>query len=152
MFQRMRRSRFLIFWLLALSVGMARADLVRVPNTTLTLPDELPVATGFVTSNALGDLTFDLPLCTTFPKGVTNRLWVMERAGVVKVVDNLGETPISQVFMNLSSHLTAQGRPLQLWSDNGLLAMAFHPNYNQNGFFFLYYAIQVNGQLYQRVA
>jgi glucose/arabinose dehydrogenase len=152
MFQRLRRSRFLIFWLLALSVGMARADLVRVPNTTLTLPDELPVATGFVTSNALGDLTFDLPLCTTFPKGVTNRLWVMERAGVVKVVDNLGETPISQVFMNLSSHLTAQGRPLQLWSDNGLLAMAFHPNYNQNGFFFLYYAIQVNGQLYQRVA
>ncbi|OAI56770.1 hypothetical protein AYO49_03655 [Verrucomicrobiaceae bacterium SCGC AG-212-N21] len=147
-----RFLRSLLSCSLALSLGTARADLVRVPNTTLNLPAQLPAATGYSTANALGTLTFSAPICTAYPSGETNRLYVVQRGGLIRVVNNLGTTPAAASFMDLATYLSAQGTPLSQNGENGLLAMAFHPDYNQNGFFFLYYSITSGGQLYQRLA
>src|SRR5436190_24402046 len=77
------------FALVLASAGIASAQLVRLPNTTLTLPADLPTTTGYTTQNALGTLTFSLPMATAFPAGETNRLFVVERNGTLQVVTNL---------------------------------------------------------------
>ena len=48
--------------------------------------------------------------------------------------------------------MTDQGTPLPFADENGLLSMVFHPNYNPNGYFFLYDSITMSGQLHQRLA
>ena len=62
---------------------IVHAQLVRQANTTLTLPADLPAATGYTTQNALGSLSFSAPMCTAFPAGETNRLFVAERGGAI---------------------------------------------------------------------
>ena len=59
------------------------AQLMCQANTTLSLPAELPVATGYTTSSAITfsngtPMTFMNPMCTTFPNGETNRLYVAQ--------------------------------------------------------------------------
>ncbi len=147
-----------------------RGQLVRQPNTTLNLPSELPAATGYTTVNALGTLTFTHPMCTAFPAGETNRLYVLERGtdgtnpdsspfdypGCIQVVNDLSGTPTKAVFMNLESYLESGpvNAPLAAHSstENGMLSLAFHPNYNQNGYFYVYFSLTIGGQLYQRLA
>ena len=136
---------------LFLSLGIAaHGQLVRQANTTLTLPAELPASTSFLTENALGALTFTGPIDVASPPGVTNRLFVVERGIGIQMV-NL-DTMAKSTFMDLATHLTAQGRPLWINSEAGLLSMAFHPNYNQNGYFYLFYSLRISGLTYQRVA
>ncbi len=148
------RFRPLVIQILAavMAFGAARADVVRAPNTTLNLPADLPVATGYIVTNALGGLTFSSPMCTAFPPGETNRLYVVQRGGSVVRVDNLSGAPAKSVFMNLAGYLSGRGTPITTTGECGLLAMVFHPNYNQNGYFFLYYSISIGGQTHQRLA
>lgn len=149
---------------------LAPAQLVRQANTTLNLPAELPVATGYTTANALGNLAFANPICTAFPAGETNRLYVLERGtdglnpdmtpydmlGRIQVVNNLSGTPTQATFMDLETYLESAGvnTPLaaQGNTENGMLSFVFHPNYNQNGYFFIYFSITISGQLHQRLA
>ena len=136
----------------------AHAQLVRKGNTTLNLPPELPVATGYTTTNAItfaggGGMTFLNPMCTAYPTGETNRLYVAQRAGVVRVVNNLSAAiPSQATFMDLATYLTNQSTPLPFADENGLLSMVFHPDYNQSGYFYLYFSITIGGQLHQRLA
>ncbi|MBL9129885.1 MAG: PQQ-dependent sugar dehydrogenase, partial [Verrucomicrobiaceae bacterium] len=151
----------LCFLCLAL-VGTLHAQLVRQANTTLNLPDSLPSATGYTTTNAIpfaggGGMSFTAPMCTAFPPGETNRLYVAERGGQVQLVNNLsgvGSNPSKQnpVFMDLAAHLTSLGHSLPTTDEYGLLSMAFHPNYSQNGYFYLYFTIVINTQPHQRLA
>src|SRR5687768_7644974 len=92
--------------------GIAGAQLVRQANTTLTLPDELPNATGYTTSNALGSVTFSNPICTAFPAGETNRLYVLEKGsgtavGRIQVLNDLVTPTAGEVatFMDLETYL-----------------------------------------------
>lgn len=150
-------------WSIALLLGvcvasLSSAQLVRQQNTTLNLPAALPAATGYTTTSAITfsngtPMTFMNPMCTAYPNGETNRLYVAQRAGVVRVVNNLGAANPSQAtFMDLATYLTNQGTPLPFADENGLLSMAFHPDYNDNGFFYLYFSITISGQLHQRLA
>ncbi len=134
--------------LLALASLPAPAQLVR-QSAELALPAELPRATGYATENALGSLSFDDPLDIASPPGVSDRLFVVERSEGVQVV-NLN-TLTKSTFMNLRSYLRTQGRSLQGNSENGILSLAFHPDYNQNGYFYLFYSLDIGG-LHQRVA
>ena len=134
-------------------------QITRVANTTLNMPSTLPSATGYTTENAIphatlpGGLTFSNPMCTAFPAGETNRLYVAQRAGVIRVVNNLGSsTPSQASFMDLAAYLTSLGQSLPAADENGLLSMVFHPNYQENGFFYLYFSVTISGQLHQRLA
>ncbi len=63
--------------------------------------------------------------------GDNSRLFVIERTGRVRIIENgvLQAAPL----INLSSGILASGY------DQGLLGIAFHPNFQQNGFFFVNY-------------
>ena len=119
----------------------AEAQLVRQQNTTLTFPAELPAATTFTTGNALGTLAFVAPIDIASPPGVTNRLFVLERGTGIQIV-NLDTMTQSQ-FMPLAAYTG---------SESGLLSVAFHPNYNQNGYFYVFYSLRISSLTYQRVA
>src|SRR4030095_4752320 len=89
-----RQFRRLLPFLLAAGAALPTAEgqLTRQANTTLTLPADLPSATGYTTENALGTLTFSQPMCTAYPPGETNRLFVAERGGKIRGVPNLSST------------------------------------------------------------
>lgn len=158
--------------------SLAHGQLVRQANTTLNLPAELPT-TGYTTENALGNLTFNDPMCTAFPPGESNRVFVLERGtdgvrpppnntpydniGQIVQVSDLATTPVKSTFMDLETYLESSGvnTPLAaqgLSTENGMLSFVFHPNYNQNGFFYVYFSLNIFNpstgafQLYQRLA
>jgi glucose/arabinose dehydrogenase len=133
--------RFLPLFFTFYCASSVHAQLVREAAATLNLPATLPVTTGFATENALGTLTFLSPIDVASPPGVTNRLFVLERGVGIQIV-NL-ETMTKSSFMPLAAHTG---------SESGLLSLAFHPNYNQNGYFYVFYSLQISGLTFQRVA
>src|SRR5205823_6534697 len=113
---------------------------VHAGNTSLNLPADLPAASGYTTENALGALTFDAPIAIVSPPGETNQLFVVERGGTIQVVTNLTSTPTKQKFLDLPAYLSATGGgTISTDSEQGLLGLAFHPNYAQNGYFYVFY-------------
>ena len=126
------------------------AQLIRQANTTLALPADLPVATGYTTQNALGTLTFNAPIDVASPPGVTNRLFVIERNSGIQIVNLV--TLTKSTFLDLATYLSGQSTPLETGSESGILSVAFHPNYHQNGYFYVFFSLNISGQLHQRVA
>lgn len=133
-------------------------QLVRVANTTLNLPASTPPETGgtltYATVRALPTgVDFSNPMMTAYPPGETSRLYVMERGGKIWRLAGLGTSSVSKtLFMDLGDYLNGQPHKLTTGDENGMLAMAFHPDYNQNGYFYLYYSVIVGSQLHQRLA
>jgi len=114
-------------------------------NNTLNLPADLPATTSYATENALGTLTFNAPIAVVAPPGETNRLFVVERGGKIQMVTNLNGTPTKQTFLDLTAFLTATGGgTLSTSGEQGLLGMAFHPNFAQNGLFYITYDVTIN--------
>ena len=60
-----------------------------------------------------------------------DRLFIVEQGGIIKILNSDGTTNATP-FLNVSS-LVSNG------SEQGLLGLAFHPNYSANGFFYVYY-------------
>jgi glucose/arabinose dehydrogenase len=83
---------------------------------------------------ALPKLTFDRPLCITHAKDATGRIFVVEQIGRIYVVQNDPATGASSVFLDISRKVRT------VHNEEGLLALAFHPNYKSNGFFYVYYS------------
>ena len=76
-----------------------------------------------------------------------NRLFIVEREGLIKVLQPGASTPT--VFLDIRTKVLAGG-------EQGLLGLAFHPRYASNGRFFVYYTRTGDGTLviaeYRRVA
>ena len=64
------------------------------------------------------------------PGDATGRLFIVEKAGTIKIWT--GSNLLPDPFLDISSLVTNDG-------EMGLLSMAFHPQYQSNGFFFVYY-------------
>jgi glucose/arabinose dehydrogenase len=74
--------------------------------------------------------SFSSPVYVTAPRGDTHRLFVVERAGRIRVVRD-GRT-LSTPFLNISSQVRTDG-------ERGLLSMAFAPDYASSGRFYVYF-------------
>ena len=62
----------------------------------------------------------------------SSRLFVTEQPGTIRIVE--GENQVrSQAFLNI------RNKVLQADNEQGLLGIAFHPNYESNGFFYVNY-------------
>lgn len=66
------------------------------------------------------------------PTGDTRRLFIAERGGRIRLFDLVTNTTQSAPFLNITSGVSMP-------SEGGILGLAFHPNYAENGFFYLYY-------------
>lgn len=94
---------------------------------------------GFV--NAFQNLSFTLPLFLTHAGDGTNRIFVVQQRGIIKVFPNDSMTTNVQNFLDVSNIVSNSG------NERGLLGLAFHPNYNSNRYFFIYYTRQSDGAL-----
>src|SRR5262245_54240853 len=71
------------------------------------------------------------PLFVTHAGDGTNRLFVVERGGTIRVA--VGGVVQTTPFLDVRSRVTSSG------IEQGLLGLAFHPLYATNGRFFVYY-------------
>ncbi|KAM6912815.1 HHIP-like protein 2 [Xenentodon cancila] len=73
----------------------------------------------------------------------THRMFIAEQVGFVWVYLHDG-TRLEQPFLDMSGEVLTTPR---IGDERGFLGMAFHPKYRDNGRFFIYYSIQVNGMV-----
>lgn len=79
------------------------------------------------------------------PEGLVNagdgsgRLFIIEQGGEVLVMQDGNVLPVP--FLDLTSQVSCCG-------EQGLLGMAFHPKFGENGFFFVNYTEQADNKLY----
>lgn len=103
--------------------GTAGADLINGAApvlVTATAPQFTTVATG------LGQALF----ATSMP-GDTGRMFVADKAGIIRSVDLA--TGTSSVFLNISAQVSPTG-------EQGLLGLAFHPEFWANGRFYVFFS------------
>ncbi len=81
---------------------------------------------------AFPNLTFDRPVDLQHPGDGSGRLFVVEQAGVIKVFDNSPEVASASVFLDIRGRVLFGG-------EQGLLGLAFHPDFKNNGLFYVDY-------------
>ncbi len=69
---------------------------------------------------------FEQPLFVTHAGDGSGRTFVVEKTGSIKLLDGT-------VFIDIADRITADGY------EQGLLGLAFHPQFAENGYFFVYY-------------
>jgi len=123
--------------LTALSLSIT-AQIIREANTTLLFPNSLSTTTGdYAFGELFPGIVFDRPVYVTTPAGETNRLFVVERAGRIWVINDLG-APAKTLFMDISSRVHAADW-VQSRRTEGLSSIAFHPDFASNRRFFVTY-------------
>jgi glucose/arabinose dehydrogenase len=100
-----------------------------------TIPDIqlLPVATGF-----------QQPLQVVSARDGSGRLFVVEQAGVIRVMDTTGAGQHG-AFLSIKERITAGG-------EMGLLGLAFHPDFQGNRRFFVNYTTKRRDKLYTHIS
>ncbi|MGQ9914327.1 MAG: PQQ-dependent sugar dehydrogenase [Thermogutta sp.] len=93
-------------------------------------PDPLPLET----EPAFPRLRFDRPVAIAFAPDGTNRLFVVEQHGVIHVFPNHPDAERTAVFLDIREVVSRDH------NEEGLLGLAFHPRYKENGRFFVYYS------------
>lgn len=119
---------------------------MRFLRTSSFLPIVLSLALGCTDSSGPGQqggvlLGYALvaegflsPVFLTSPPG-DDRLFIVEQQGRIRIID--GDQVLSTPFLDV-------GNQVQAGNEQGLLSLAFHPNYASNGSFFIYYT-DLNG-------
>ncbi len=83
--------------------------------------------------------TFDTPVNSAFAPGETDKVYVVEQDGTVQVVVN--GTTESQPFLDITNRVPENG------GEQGLLGMAFHPDFATNGLVYTYSNDEDNGDI-----
>lgn len=91
--------------------------------------------------NAFPNLSFSLPLFLTHSGDGTNRIFVVQQRGLIRVFPNDSMTTNVQTFLDVTNLVNQSG------NERGLLGLAFHPNYSSNRYFFIYYTRSSDGAL-----
>ena len=113
---------------------------------------ESPFNVGGLVNNATIAFTpfvpgFSSPVELVHAGDGSGRLYVVQQGGLIRIIRN--GAIVAAPFLNLTAKVIVSG-------EQGLLGLAFHPNYAVNGFFYVYYTRAGDGALtierYQRNA
>jgi glucose/arabinose dehydrogenase len=101
---------------------------------SLTAAHAVSITTVTLVSN------LNRPVWAGSTPALPNHLFVLEKQGVIKVIDMANANAVS-TFMDINAivHDPSSGS-----DEQGLLGMAFHPNYANNGLFYVYYTNSAN--------
>lgn len=129
-----KASKFALFVLAAVLAAVPAAaqapdctGISGVHNTDPDLEGELiavMVASGF-----------QLPLYVTSPPGDTDRLFIVEQDGLIKILRD--GVVLATPFLDVSAITLSPADGGN--TEEGLLGLAFHPDYASNGWFFIYH-------------
>jgi len=82
--------------------------------------------------DAYPKLTFDAPVEYTYAQDGTNRVFVVEQAGRIRTFDNSANATSAPVYLDIRKKVAYGG-------EMGLLGLAFHPKFRENGYFYVNY-------------
>lgn len=88
---------------------------------------------NYKTVVAFPQLSFKRPVDLQSSPDNTHRLFVVEQAGVISVFPNEPGASSKNTFLDIRDKVDDQG------NEEGLLGLAFHPDYKSNGFFYVNY-------------
>ncbi|MEY4938523.1 MAG: hypothetical protein RIQ93_258 [Verrucomicrobiota bacterium] len=91
--------------------------------------DPLPYAT----EPAFGELKFSQPVGIVSPPGDQDRLFILEKTGRIMVFNVTQPAAPARVFLDLTATVADTG------SEQGVLALAFHPDWRRNRQFYVWY-------------
>lgn len=118
----MKLNRMLLCSVLAASGGLF---------ATLNSASAAPAPMG-TTRVAFG---LNRPIFATHAPGDTDRLFFVEQRGVIRILDLNTNTVLGAAFLNIDALVpNISGN-----DERGLLGLAFHPDYANNGYFFVNY-------------
>lgn len=86
---------------------------------------------------AFNRLSFDQPVLVTHAGDGSNRLFVVEQGGQIKVFDNDGGVRSSDTFFDIRR---ATDNDFSSGGEEGLLGLAFDPDFANNKYFYVYYS------------
>lgn len=132
---------------------------LRITPVGLNVPAQ-PPATEVQVVPAFPGLAFFAPICFASPPGDAQRLFVGQRHGLLKVIPDVAATvPVQGTVLDLPALLAARAQGEWVIDspngETGLLGLAFHPSYAENGHFFVAYTAgktSAPGVYFQRVA
>jgi len=93
-----------------------------------------PAATPLTTTQVASGLS--RPVFVTAAPDDVDRLFILEKRGVVRILDLDSGTVLSTPFLDIDALV---GGGTSTGDERGLLGLAFHPDYESNGYFFLNY-------------
>lgn len=102
-------------------------------NRSSALDDDDPIVSTFTVQNAFPNLMFSRPVDFQTAGDSSNRIFVVEQGGTIKVFQNDSETNASETFLDISDKIDTNA------NEQGLLGLAFHPNFESNGYFYVNY-------------
>lgn len=123
------RSSFLFYFLVLSACWFAQPL-----NTGAAEVDESPLPIRV--ERAFPELTIRRPIVLTHAGDGTNRVFVAEQQGVIRVFENDQEVEETKVYFDVESKVSYKDNE----NEEGLLGLAFHPQYKKNGHFYLYYS------------
>jgi glucose/arabinose dehydrogenase len=86
----------------------------------------------YMLQNAFPNLSFSSPVFLTNSEDGTDRIFIVERSGIIKVFPNSSSALSAKVYLDISDSVASGG-------EMGLLGLAFHPDYENNGYFYVNY-------------
>lgn len=89
--------------------------------------------TSYRTIQAFPELSFTRPVDLQHPGDDRNLLFVVEQRGVISVFENDSSASSKSTFLDIQSRVDDDG------NEEGLLGLAFHPDYENNGYFYVNY-------------
>jgi glucose/arabinose dehydrogenase len=110
--------------IIILFLSLSTAFLVTIIPQTLA-------QTGNPIQTVFPNLSFNQPTAIA-NDGFTNRLFVTEQTGRIQVFNNSQNVASSTVYLDLTDRVVSGG-------EQGLLGLAFHPNFEQNGYVYVNY-------------
>lgn len=129
-----------ITWILLTLAGTAAVSgqLVRQAGPVTPLRSQTsnrPVPVNYQLSELFPKQRFTLPVDAATPPGETNRLFIVERAGRIIEMNGLND-PARSVFLDITSEVVSDWENKKV---EGLSSLAFHPDFKNNGYFFVTY-------------
>jgi glucose/arabinose dehydrogenase len=98
----------------------------------LIIPPIISSRRSYDVQNAFPNLSFDQPLYITHSGDSSNNLYVVSQRGEIFVFDNSENASEKQIFLDIKTKVLFDG-------EQGLLGLAFHPDFESNGFFYINY-------------
>lgn len=86
-------------------------------------------------------LQFKRPVFLTGAGDGTDRIFVVEQHGRIHVFANEDDPEKTTIFLDISDEVSRKG------NEEGLIGLAFHPDYAQNGFFYVHYSSSVQDEV-----
>lgn len=75
------------------------------------------------------------PVVITHAKDGSNRLYLVSQQGAIYSIENRQDVKTADIFLDIESKVTYRDN----MNEEGLLGLAFHPDFKSNGHFFVYY-------------